>query len=205
MPDQLPRGFRRCPPGAGTTEVSFFFNGKVRSKGGFPQPSYLADSTEAVGGGKFDIELAEAWGCDKETARQRKEQGKGEIPRVGSLWQIRSQYELTCRTILKERKLTAKNDKRFDLLIIGGGGRLRPLQDFLTECELPGDFVREYTRQLSPPRNLRNRADVEALYHLLANACGLASSLQWEYYPPHEVSSLPSPPTGAKRGGDGYE
>lgn len=53
------------------------------------------------------------------------------------MWQIRSQYELTCRTILKERKLTAKNDKRFDLLIIGGGGRLRPLQDFLTECELP--------------------------------------------------------------------
>ena len=34
------------------------------------------------------------------------------------MWQIRSQYELTCRTILKERKLTAKIDKRFDLLII---------------------------------------------------------------------------------------
>jgi hypothetical protein len=39
--------------GAGTTEVSFFFNGGIRSKGGIPQPSYLADSTESVGGGTF--------------------------------------------------------------------------------------------------------------------------------------------------------
>ena len=108
--------------GAGTTEVSFFFNGGVRSRGGIPQPSYLADSTEAVGGAKFDIELASAWRCDVETARRRKEQGRDQIPDVPSVGAIRRQYDLTCRRILKERKLTARENKRFDLFIIGGGG-----------------------------------------------------------------------------------
>ncbi len=90
--------------GAGTTEVSFFFNGGVRSRGGIPQPSYLADSTEAVGGGKFDTELAEAWGCDVETARRLKEDGGKQIPEVPSVGAIRRQYDMTCRKILKERK-----------------------------------------------------------------------------------------------------
>ena len=188
--------------GAGTTEVSFFFNGGIRSKGGVPQPSYLADSTEAVGGGKFDIELAAAWSCDVETARRRKEQSKDKIPMVPSVGAIRQQFDLTCRKILKEKKLTAKANKRFDLFIIGGGGRLPALRDSLTRCELPGEFVREHTRQLTPPANLQNGTDVEAHYDLLANACGLASSLDWEYYPPREVPPLPPPPNGMKRDRD---
>jgi len=181
--------------GAGTTEVSFFFNGGMK-------PSYLADSTEAVGGGKFDIELAEVWRCDVETARRLKEQGGGQIPEVPSVGAIRRQYDMTCRKILKERKLTARANKRFDLFVIGGGGRLPVLRDSLTRCQLPGDFVREHTRQLAPPASLRNRADVEAHYDLLANACGLASSLDWEYYPPREVPPLPPPPSGLKRDRD---
>ena len=184
--------------GAGTTEVSFFFNGGVRSRGGIPQPSYLADSTKAVGGAKFDIELASAWRCDVETARRRKEQGRDQIPDVPSVGAIRRQYDLTCRRILKERKLTARENKRFDLFIIGGGGRLPVLRESLTACQLPGEFVREHTRQLTAPASLRNRADVEAHYDLLANACGLASSLEWDYYPPREVPALPLPPIGLK-------
>jgi len=188
--------------GAGTTEVSFFFNGAIRPKGGIPQPSYLADSTEAVGGGKLDIELAAAWGCDAETARRRKEQGKDQIPELPSLEAIRRQYHLTCSKVLKDRKLTARENKRFDLFVIGGGGRLRVLRESLTSCQLPGGFVREQTRQLKPPPNLRNRTDVEADYDLLANACGLASSLVWEYYPPREVPPLPPPPSRPKRDRD---
>lgn len=177
--------------GAGTTEVSFFFNGGMK-------PSYLADSTEAVGGGKFDIELAEVWRCDIETARRRKEQGRDQIPEVPSIGAIRRQYDLTCRRILKGRKLTARDNKRFDLFLIGGGARLPVLRESLTAYQLPGDFVREHTRQLTAPASLRNRADVEAHYDLLANACGLASSLEWEYYPPREVPALPLPPIGLK-------
>ena len=141
--------------GAGTTEVSFFFNGGMK-------PSYLADSTEAVGGGKFDIELAEVWRCDVETARRLKEQGGGQIPEVPSVGAIRRQYDMTCRKILRERRLTARANKRFDLFVIGGGGRLPVLRDSLTRCQLPGDFIREHTRQLTPPASLRNRADVES-------------------------------------------
>lgn len=181
--------------GAGTTEVSFFFNGGMK-------PSYLADSTEAVGGGKFDIELAEAWGCDVETARRLKEDGGTQIPEVPSVGAICSQYDATCRKILKERKLTARDNKRFDLFVIGGGGRLPVLRDSLTGYRLPGDFVREHTRQLTPPASLRDRADVEAHYDLLANACGLASSLDWQYYPPREVAPLPRPPNRMKRDRD---
>ena len=91
---------------------------------------------------------------------------------------------------------------RFDLFVIGGGGRLPILRNSLTGCQLPGEFVREHTRQLTPPARLRNRADVEAHYALLANACGLASSLEWDYYPPHEVPPLPPQPTKPKRDRD---
>jgi hypothetical protein len=184
--------------GAGTTEVSFFFNGSIRSKGGIPEPSYLADSTEAVGGGKIDLELADVWHCDVETARRRKEQGKDEIPYVASVGAIRQQYDLTCRKILKEKKLTAKENKRFDLFIIGGGGRLPILRELLSRYQLPGEFVREQTQQLKPPASLRNREDLEAGYDLLANACGLASSLLWDYYPPREVPAMAPPPSGLK-------
>jgi Ethanolamine utilization protein EutJ (predicted chaperonin) len=173
--------------GAGTTEVSFFFNGGMK-------PSYLADSTEAVGGGKFDIELAERWRCDVETARRRKEQGAEEIPEVPSVAAIRRQYDRTCRMILQNRRLIARSNKRFDLFVIGGGGRLPILRDSLTACRLPGDFMWEKTRRLVPPANLRNASDVQAHYDLLANACGLASSLDWQYYPTHEVLPLPPPP-----------
>jgi hypothetical protein len=162
------------------------------------KPSYLADSTEAVGGGKFDIELAETWHCDVETARRRKETGDEEIPEVPSVGSIRRQYDLTCRTILREGRLTARENKRFDLFVIGGGGRLGVLRDSLAAYQLPGDFVREQTLKLAPPSKFRNIADVEAHYDLLANACGLASSLVWDYYPPHEVPRLPPRPMGTR-------
>jgi hypothetical protein len=155
-----------------------------------------------VGGGKFDIELAAVWQCDVETARRRKEQGKDKIPELPSVAAILRQYHLTCRTILRDRKLTAREDKRVDLFVIGGGGRLPVLRELLTAYQLPGEFAREHTRQLEPPASLRNRADVEAHYDLLANACGLASSLDWEYYPPREVGPLPPPPSRPKRDRD---
>jgi len=188
--------------GAGTTEVSFFFNGGIPSKYGALEPSYLADSTEAVGGGKFDSELAAKWCCDLERARQRKEDSPEQVPYLPSVGVILQQYDRTCRTILRDNKLTAKENKRFDLFIIGGGGRLPVLRDSLTRFRLPGGFVREHTRKLTPPVNLRNGTDVEAHYDLLANACGLASSLDWEYYPPRKVSPMPPPPIGVRRDRD---
>jgi Ethanolamine utilization protein EutJ (predicted chaperonin) len=67
--------------GAGTTEVSFFFNGWIMTEPGQPlRPSYLADSTRPVGGGMVDLELAQAWGCTIEDARRRKEAGKTTFP-----------------------------------------------------------------------------------------------------------------------------
>jgi len=182
--------------GAGTTEVSFFFNGQIMTEPGRPlRPSYLADSTRPIGGGKIDLELAKAWSCSLEQARQRKETGESDLPAVPSTGEICAQYEHTCCQILRHRRLTAANDRRFDLFVIGGGGRLHALQDALRRYSLPGGFARDSWRQLQPPRSLTDRLAIQADYDLFANACGLASSLDWQYYPPHEVPSMPpSPP-----------
>jgi len=37
---------------------------------------------------------------------------------------------------------------------------------------------------------MRDKADFEKDYDLLANACGLASSLFWDYYRPSEVEPM---------------
>jgi hypothetical protein len=115
------------------------------------------------------------------------------------------QYARTCWEIVKARKLIAANDKRFDLFVIGGGGRLRTLHEGLTFQDLPGSFVREASRKLQPPRSLRDRLDIQQDYDFLANACGLASSLEWDYYPPHEVSPMaPHPRRKPKLDSDEY-
>jgi hypothetical protein len=181
--------------GAGTTEVSFFFNGRIMTEPGhFPRPSYLADSTRPIGGGKIDLELAKAWNCGSEHARRRKEAMEPNIPAVQTIRDICAQYHETCCEILRHRRLTAANDKHFDLFVIGGGGRLRPLQDALRGCTLRGGFVRDRWRQLEPPRSLKDRLAIQKDYDLFANACGLASSIDWEYYPPHKVPAMPSAP-----------
>ena len=181
--------------GAGTTEVSFFFNGRIMTEPGQPlRPSYLADTTAAVGGGKIDLELAQVWKCSVENARQRKEAGDSNLPMVPSIGEISVQYERTCCEILRRHRLTAANDKRFDLFVIGGGGRLRPLREALRGRPLPGGFVREGWRQLQPPKSLTDRQSIQADYDFLANACGLASSLCWEYYPSPVVGPMPPPP-----------
>ena len=178
--------------GAGTTEVSFFFNGRIMTEQGQPlRPSYLADSTQPIGGGKIDLELAQAWNCGADEARRRKEVGESNFPELRSIDDICSQYARTCCEIWKARKLTAAADKRFDLFVIGGGGRLRPVQEALRGRPLPGGFVRDGYRQLQPPKKLRNRLAIQGHYEFLANACGLASSLAWEYYPPREVTPMP--------------
>jgi hypothetical protein len=185
--------------GAGTTEVSFFFNGRIMTESGQPfRPSYLADSTEALGGGKIDLELSRTWQIGVEEARQRKEANPRQIPRVPSIDEICAQYGRTCSEILRLRRLTAPNDKRFDLFVIGGGGRLRVLQQALRDHPLPGGFARERSQQLKPPRSLKNRTDLQQDYDFLANACGLASSLAWEYYPPREVPPMAPLPTGTR-------
>ena len=185
--------------GAGTTEVSFFFNGRIMSEPGHPhRPSYLADSTEAVGGGKIDLELAQAWNCSAIEARRRKELGHDPIPMVSTIGEICIQYERTCTEILRQQRLMSPHDKRFDLFVIGGGGRLRLLQGALQHRRLPGGFVREGWRQLGPPKSLKNRADIETDYDFLANACGLASSLDWEYFPPRDVPPMAQLPTRPK-------
>jgi hypothetical protein len=185
--------------GAGTTEVSFFFNGKAMAEPGQPfRPCYLADSTDAVGGVKIDQELAQVWGCDIEEARKRKEGKPSSVPMVQSIEEICRQYCRTCGEIVKGNKLTALNDKRFDLLVTGGGGRLRPLQTALEDCELPGGFVRERSLKLKPPRSLQDGLSFQDYYDFLSIACGLASSLDWEYYPPKDVDSMPALPKKAK-------
>jgi hypothetical protein len=185
--------------GAGTTEVSFFFNGRAMLEPGHPfRPSYLADSTDAVGGVRIDLELAQAWGCCIQEAQRRKEAGPSSIPVVRSLEEICIQYQRTCGEIVKQNKLTSANDKRFDLFVIGGGGRLLSLQKSLQSRELPGGFVRERSQQLKPPRSMRDGAKLQAHFDLLSIACGLASSLDWDYYPPSDVDSMPATPTKAR-------
>jgi hypothetical protein len=106
--------------GAGTTEVSFLFNGRAMAEEGHPfKPSYLADSTEAIGGGKIDLELAQVWGCDATEARRRKEEGTGNCPRTPTIENIFIQYRRTCAEVVRENKLTSRNDKLFDLFVIG--------------------------------------------------------------------------------------
>lgn len=191
--------------GAGTTEVSFFFNGKAMKEPGQPfRPCYLADSTDAVAGVKIDQELAQAWGCCIEEARKRKEGAPSSIPVVQSIEQICMQYRRTCGEIVKGNKLTSPHDKGFDLFVIGGGGRLRPLQTALQHSELPGGFVRERSLKLKPPRTLQDGSSLQDHYDFLSIACGLASSLDWEYYPPKDVDPIPAPPIKPKPDLDEY-
>lgn len=181
--------------GAGTTEVSFFFNGRMMAEPGQPFcPIYLADSTQPIGGGMIDLELAEAWGYTTEQARQRKEAGGTKFPVLNSTREICVQYEKTCREILRHRRLVSKNNKQFDLFIIGGGGRLRPIQDAICGRSLPGDFRYDGRRQLRPPKRLKDGRAIQGDYDLLANACGLASSLVWDYYRPEEAGSMTHQP-----------
>ncbi len=205
-PHALPKTYAIVDVGAGTTEVSFFFNGRIMKEPGQPlRPSYLADSTQAVGGGRIDLDLADVWNCAPEDARRRKETCGSKIPVVPSVGMICVQYERTCGEILKSQKLTAANDKRFDLFVIGGGGRLRPLQDALCNRSLPGGFVREGRQQLQAPKMLKNRLAIQDCYDFLANACGLASSISWEYYPPREVPAMTyQPPARPARDLDEY-
>jgi hypothetical protein len=52
-PHAQPKTYAIVDIGAGTTEVSFFFSGGIMKEPGLPlRPSYLADPTQAVGGGK---------------------------------------------------------------------------------------------------------------------------------------------------------
>jgi len=102
-------------------------------------------------------------------------------------------YRRTCGSVVVEGLLLAPTDKRFDLFVIGGG-KLDVLRGALISTELLGGFVRERTRQLEPPRELRDREVLESEFDFLANACGLASSLNWEYFPPKDV-----PPMEARR------
>lgn len=191
--------------GAGTTEVSFFFNGRIMTERGQPLcPSYLADSTAAIGGGKIDLELAQAWNCPAEDARRRKEAGESQLPILASIGEVCVQYERTCYEIVKCHRLTAASDKRFDLFVIGGGGRLRPLQEALRRHPLPGGFVREGWRQLQPPKMLKDRLAIQVDFDFLAIACGLASSLSWPYYPPSEVPPMAPIPTKPKPDVDEY-
>jgi len=185
--------------GAGTTEVSFFLNGRIMTELGQPlRPSYLADSTRPIGGGRIDAELANAWNCNVEDARRQKEAGELRFPPIQTLQTICKQYEHTCCEILRSRKLVAAHNKRFDLFIIGGSGRLPPLQQALCGHVLPGDFVRENWLQLQPPKALKDRLALQQIYDLLANACGLASSISWEYYPPRAVPPMAGLPTAKK-------
>jgi hypothetical protein len=96
------------------------------------------------------------------------------------------------------------SDKRFDLFVIGGGGRLRPLHKALGSQHMPGSFVLENARHLQAPKGLRNQPAVQNDYDFLVNACGLASSLQWEYYPPHKVPPMVAPKQKAKIDPDEY-
>jgi hypothetical protein len=180
--------------GAGTTEVSFFFNGRMMNESGQPfRPSYLADSTEAVGGSKIDLELAQAWKCSIDQARRQKESTQDGTPVVSAVREICSQFQRTCRAIVTSQRLTSPHDMRFKLFIIGGGGRLRCLQNALMQSALPKHFYREAWLELKPPKRLKNHASIEGNYDFFANACGLASSIGWEYYPPSEVPPMNHP------------
>ena len=177
--------------GAGTTEISFFFNGRAMAEQGQPhRPSYLADSTRPVGGGKIDLELAHEWKCPLDEARRRKEARSQTAPIVPAIREICVQYADTCCEILRHNRITAAADKQFDLFIIGGGGRLQSLQYGLKNCELPGQFTRQGVLCLQPPKALADRSAIQGDYDLLANACGLASSIIWEYDMPSEVPPM---------------
>jgi len=183
--------------GAGTTEVSLFFN----SPGA---PSYLADSTKAVGGGNIDLDLALALGCDPDKARMEKEAGMAEWPPLPTIADICRMYRRTCGSVVVEGLLLAPTDKRFDLFIIGGGGKLDVLRGALISTELLGGFVRERTLQLKPPRELRDREVLESEFDFLANACGLASSLNWEYFPPRDVPPMEARPEAVRQDFGGF-
>ncbi|MFN7992734.1 MAG: hypothetical protein U0Q18_03995 [Bryobacteraceae bacterium] len=186
--------------GAGTTEVSFFFNGRAMAEPGQPHwPVYLADSTRPVGGVKIDLELAHQWNCAPEEARIRKEAGARSVPLVPAIREICAQYENTCCEILRCQRIKAAADKQFDLFVIGGGGRLECLQTALKNCGMPGQFTRHGLRRLQPPNSLVERVALQTDYDIFANACGLASDLVWKYDMPCEVAPMLDSPRRRSR------
>jgi cell division ATPase FtsA len=166
--------------GAGTTEVSFFFNGRMMTELGQPfRPNYLADSTEAVGGSKIDVELADQWACSVEEAKRRKESDPYQTPTVSAVHEICLQYQRTCAEVVNSRRLSSPHDMRFKLFIIGGGGRLHCLREALMRSGLAKHFRLELWLKLKPPKRLKGCAEIEEDYDFFANACGLASSIGW--------------------------
>ena len=85
------------------------------------------------------MELAQAWNCGVDHARQRKEAGETKLPIVPAVGQICSQYERTCAEIVKQRKLTAANDKRFVAL---AGRYIRSGRSFTTGAAMESASAR---------------------------------------------------------------
>lgn len=48
--------------------------------------------------------------------------------------------------------------------------------------------------KLEPPKSLRTDSQSKGDYEFFAIASGLASSIDWNYYPPHEVPAMPLAP-----------
>jgi hypothetical protein len=125
--------------GAGTTEVSFFFNGRIMTERGQPlRPSYLADSTQPVGGGNVDREFGQAWNCTVEEARRRKE--TGEIPSlaVPCIGAICTQYERTCLEVLKCTRSPPRMTSCSTCLSLVAAVGWVPLEGLCLDARFPG-------------------------------------------------------------------
>jgi hypothetical protein len=182
--------------GAGTTEISYFFNGRAMNELGTPfKPLCVEDSTEPIGGGKIDQELSTAWNCSVEDARSRKERKATGFPDLRTVSEICDQYRRTFDRVTLKKKLTARSDKKFDLFLIGGGSRLDVVNDALRNCQIRFPFERDQIRKLMPPDRLSDGKELSRHFDVIANACGLASSLEWEYYPSSKIEPI-KPPSG---------
>lgn len=179
--------------GAGTTEVSMFLHGKDRSQPGQPfYSNYLNDGTFPVGGGDVNRELAKFWDVDIETARRRKESGHSIPDGIEAPVRIFRGYRSVCTMVRAENRLPPSQCE-YDLFAFGGGSRLDAVRRALgSDLHYPPLKVRRFER-IRPPKNLVRFDGLEKNFDLFALACGLASTVFWDFRTPRETGPMAPP------------
>lgn len=179
--------------GAGTTEVSMLLHAQNRAELGHPFfVNYLSDRTLGVGSGDIDRELAERWGVDPETARMRKESGEKPVQRPEAVDRIFKGYREVCCGVAA-KKLLPPAQREYDLFILGGGGRMQAVRQVLGKGFPEFKLQLRCQESLVPPRKLKHFDGLERDFDLLALACGLSSTVFWNFRLPWEVQPLAIP------------
>jgi len=179
--------------GAGTTEISVLLHAKNRADLGQPfTVNYLTDGTIPVGGDDIDRELAGIWGVSLGEAKRRKEHGEPPPRSLKAVQEVFNAYRRLCCEVRFKRLLPVEQCD-YNLFVLGGGGRMAALRSKLKQ-DFPEYGVRlRRIQSLRPPANFALFGEAREQFDLLAVACGLSSTMFWDFRRPSEIDPLPEP------------